>query len=109
LADALGIEVKVIDQGRRADEPGVFLPGLGVGAFLGTEDRCLLLGLADKEDALGAFELGPVPQGDVLFALPPGKRNQRDLILLDETLDGSDEPLDPSGSMRAEEVTVCPR
>src|SRR5438094_7748092 len=47
------IEVKVIDQGHRADKPGVFLPGLGVGAFLGTEDRCLLLGLTDKEDALG--------------------------------------------------------
>src|ERR687888_286317 len=90
LVDA--IEVKVIDHGRRADEPGVFLPGLGIGAFLGTQDRCLLLGLANKEDALGALELGPVLQGDVLFALPLGKRNQRDLILLDEALDCSDEP-----------------
>jgi hypothetical protein len=69
---------------------------LGVGAFLGTKDRCLLLGLANKEDALGALELGPVPQGDVLFALPLGKPNQRDLILLDKALDGSDEPLDSS-------------
>jgi hypothetical protein len=33
LVDA--IEVKLIDHGRRADEPGVFLPGLGVGAFQG--------------------------------------------------------------------------
>jgi hypothetical protein len=97
LADALGIEVKVIDQGRRADEPGVFLPGLGVGAFLGTEDRCLLLGLAEKRMPSVPSNLARYPKGDVLFALPPGKSNQRDLILLDETLDDSDEPLDPSG------------
>ena len=95
LVDA--IEVKVIDHGRRADKPGVSLPGLGVGASLGTQDRCLLLDLADKEDALGALELSPVLQSDVLFALSLGESNQRDLILLDEALDCSDEPLDSSG------------
>jgi hypothetical protein len=58
---------------------------------------CRALGLADQEDTLGALELGPVLQGDVLFALPLGKRNQRDLILLDKAFDGSDEPLDSSG------------
>jgi hypothetical protein len=39
----------------------------------------------------------PGPQGDILFALSLGETNQRDLILLDKALNGSDEPLDPLG------------
>jgi hypothetical protein len=87
------VEIEMVDHGRGLDNPRVSLPGFRVGAFLGAEDRRLLLGLTDKEDALGTLELGPVLQGDILFALPLGKRNQRDLILLDEALNRGDKPL----------------
>jgi len=72
-------------------DPGVGLPGLGVAALLGAKDRRLLLRLAHEDDPLDAVELGVVLLGDVVLALPLGERDQGDLFLLDEAVDGVDE------------------
>src|SRR5512135_1468222 len=87
------IEVEVVDHGRAAHNPGVLLPRVGVAAFLGAEDRRLLLSLAQEDDALGPVEVGVVLLGDVVLALPLGERDQGDLFLVDETLDRGDEGL----------------
>ena len=91
LVDA--VEVEVVDHGRASHDPGVGLPGVGIAALLGAEDRRLLLGLAHEDDPLGAVELGVVLLGDVVLALPLGEGDQGDLFLLDEALDRGDEGL----------------
>ncbi len=87
------VEVDVVDHGDAAHDPGVPPPRVGVAAFLGAEDRRLLLGLAHKDDPLRPVELRVVLLGDVVFALPLGERDQGNLFLVDEALDRGDERL----------------
>ena len=55
------------------------------------EDRGLLLGLADEQDAFGLIEVREVLGGDVVFALAFGEGEQVDSVLFGEGLDGLDE------------------
>ena len=72
---------------------GYVLPGFGIAAFLGAEDRRLLLRLAHEDDPLGLAEARSVLLGDVVLALPLGERDQGDLFLLDKAIDSGDEGL----------------
>ena len=77
-----------------AHDPGIGLPVSGLRALLGAEDRRLLLGLADEDDALGACGTARrYSCGDVVLALALGEGDQGDLFLLDEALDRGDEGL----------------
>src|SRR5271166_3104437 len=73
------------------DHSQVGLPGLGITALLGPEDRGLLLRLAHEYDPLGALESGVVLLGDVILALSLGEGDQGDLFLDDQALDRGDE------------------
>jgi hypothetical protein len=54
------VEVKLVDHGRGAHDPGVGLARVGVLTLLSAKDGSLLLGLADEEDAFAALEACPV-------------------------------------------------
>jgi hypothetical protein len=107
------VEVVMIGQRGGPADPRVGLP-LGIPALLGPEDTGLLLGLADKEHAFVAFELGEVLLRDVILPLPLFERHQIDALRLRETLDRLDEALahrrnhhrrwHPHAELRFEEV-----
>ncbi len=59
--------------------------------LLSTIDGALLLRLADKDNAFVLGKCGPPLVGDIVFALPFGKRDHRNLIVLGKLLDGFDE------------------
>jgi hypothetical protein len=81
----------VVDHRRPSHDPGVGLPGVGIATLLGAKDGCLLLCFAYEDDPFAAVELGVVLLGDVVLALPLGERDQGNLFLLDEAINGVDE------------------
>jgi hypothetical protein len=87
----------VVDHGRRADDPRVALPGLGILALLGAEDGRLLLGLADEQDPFGLVKARQVLSGDVVFALLLGEGDYRDGACGGEGVDGLDESIADGG------------
>jgi hypothetical protein len=86
------VDVVVIDHRRRADDPGVRLPG-GVPPFLRAEDVGLLLRLPDKQHALLALEAGKVVLRDLVLPLPLLERHEVEALRRHKALDGGDELL----------------
>jgi hypothetical protein len=60
---------------------------MGVRSLLRAEDAGLLLGFAQKEDAFGCRELGPILRRNVVFALPFLEENDRDEVAINEGID----------------------
>jgi hypothetical protein len=82
------VEVEVGDHRRGPHEPRVGPAGLRVPAFLGAEDRCLLLRPADEDDPLGTGKARAVRGRDVLLALARMEGDQRNALGLHERVDG---------------------
>ena len=92
LVDA--IEVVMIDHGRAPHDPGIRLTGLGIAAFLGTEDRCFLLSLTHHDNPLSTAEARPVLLRDVVLALAFCEGDQSGICsCCDEAIHRSDERL----------------
>src|ERR1700732_629486 len=85
-----GIDVVVIDHGRRTHNPGIVLAALLVVPLLGAKDRRFLLRLADEGHAFSLAELSPVAGSDIVLALPFLKCNQRNSFRFSKRLDASD-------------------
>ena len=83
--------IVLVHQGRRRDQPGIRLTGLGVAAPLCPPHHGFLLGLADEEHAFLPLECGEVLVGDLVLALPVGEGEQRHTLRLREAFQGCDE------------------
>ena len=94
------VDIVVVDRGRRADNPGIGRPVVGIPSLLGAEDTGLLLSLADEEHAFVAGERGEVLLRDVILPLVLRKRDQIDAGGLGEALHGVHEALGQGGHHR---------
>jgi hypothetical protein len=88
LVDA--VEIVVVHQRCRFDDPGIAGVFLGIVAFLGAVDSAFLLRLANENDTLAVWVLSPQLGCDIICALPLFEGDQRNLIPFDELLDGLD-------------------
>jgi len=82
-----GIEVKVINHGRRAHQPGIGLPGHRVPALLGADHRRLFLGPPHEHHALRSGEALQVLRHHVVFPLALRERDERHPLLGHERVD----------------------
>jgi hypothetical protein len=84
-----GVDVVLVDHGRRAGQPGIRLP-VGPPPLLRPVDRRLLLRLADEQHALGRARCHKARQvllRHLVLPLPSRERDQRHPLLPDEPLD----------------------
>lgn len=77
-------EVIVVHQGGGLHDPGIAAARLGVSPFLGAKDGCLLLGLADKNDALGRLKVLEMIGHHLVLALTLVKLHDGDRSGFDE-------------------------
>src|SRR5258705_8497589 len=80
------VDVIVIYHRGGSHDPGIRLAGLRVPASFGSEYRCLLLRLADKNNPFLLVELAQVLLHHVVLALPLAKLHQRNLLLRRQVL-----------------------
>jgi hypothetical protein len=80
----------VVDHYGRLDDPRIGA-AIRAASFLGAEDRCLLLRLADKNDPFFASELTEVLDHHIVFALALGKEHERQSMLGNEAVQFRDE------------------
>src|SRR3954468_10619561 len=86
----LAVEVIMVHQGRGADQPGIALPSVRIIAALGAEYDGFLLGFAHEHDPLVPREAGPVLRGNIILALTSLEGNQRNVVLLDKSINGGE-------------------
>ena len=67
------VEIVVVHQRSRFDDPGIAGVFLGIVPFLGAVNSAFLLCLANENDALAVGVLRPQSGGDIIFALPFSK------------------------------------
>ncbi len=79
-----GIDIVLVHQSGRLDQPGIGLAGLGVVAALRAPHRGLLLGFADEEHPFLRGEGREILLRDLVLALPMSKGQQRDALRLSE-------------------------
>src|SRR5262249_35907539 len=80
------VEVVLVYRCRALHNPGVFL-AVGVGALLGTKDGDFFLGLAEEHNPFACLKASTVFGSNIVLALPLLKGNDRNLLLLDEGID----------------------
>ncbi len=88
-----GVNVEVVDHRRGLDDPRVGHTSDRVATLLGVEHAGLLLGSAHEQDPLGLVELGQEGEGQVVFALPLGEIDDRNVMISGEAIQTSDEVL----------------
>src|SRR5690348_13794994 len=71
------VDVEMVHHGRGSHDPRIARAALLIPPAFGAENRCLLLCLADEDNALRLFELLPLLRRDVVLTLPFAERNDR--------------------------------